>query len=256
MVGTQRIAIIIALLIYIPFFSLILFNLLPVPYPYDLPSFFREAVIAFTILTFAYLIFTATIIIVRQRFMPYIVFIFISSYCLFVFGLLYIGVYQAPDFRGTLANFSTIPSPFLLMLFYGISFFSVSLMFLMKINNNILVSLLLFTIGISSGFVLLKEIHYRYQLENFFGNHREGGIAFSSTYSEDKPPYVFRLADRWFERFPKNDFAKTETPSPGSNFVVYAYSYDRDDLSKIFVLNKKIGKTILLAAGENPIWIK
>lgn len=251
-----RVQSIIASLLYSPFLALILINLTPPSYHFELSDFFREAFLGFIILSLVYLLFLGILRITIERFAPYFIAIFIFSYALFTLGLLYIGGYQAPNLKGTIANFYVIPNLFLLYTLWGISTFTVFLMFFMKINNKILVSLLLFTIGISSGFVLLKEIYYRYQLEIFFGNYREGGIAFSSTYSEDKPPYVFHLADRRFKRFPKNDFTKTETPSPGSNFMVYAYSYDRDDLSKIFVLNKKIGKTILLAAGENPIWIK
>jgi|GEM_PF-4945291 hypothetical protein len=42
--------------------------------------------------------------------------------------------------------------------------------------------------------------------------------------------------------------------SPDSRFIVYDYAYDRDDLSKIFVVNIDAKKTILLAAGGCPVW--
>lgn len=262
---TLRIAFIVALLIYVPFFALVLLNLIPPSFPYELSSFFREAVIGLTILSSVYLLFLAIIKTTTERFVPHIVFIFIFSYCLFVLGLVYIGVYQAPDLGGALANFSVIPSPFLLQTLYAISISTITLMFLMKINIKTLALILFFAMGISSGLILAKELHFRYKLEQFFGDYREGGIVFSSSYSTNNKPYIFYLSDRKFKRFSAGDFAQmlnklegwsTETLSPDSNFMAYEDSYDRDDLLKIFLVNKNNRKTILLAAGENPIWMK
>ena len=43
--------------------------------------------------------------------------------------------------------------------------------------------------------------------------------------------------------------------SPDSHFIAYDYAYDKDDLSKVFVVKVETGETILLAAGSSPLWI-
>ncbi|MEK7376344.1 MAG: hypothetical protein AABZ57_04155 [Candidatus Margulisiibacteriota bacterium] len=43
--------------------------------------------------------------------------------------------------------------------------------------------------------------------------------------------------------------------SSDSRFIAYDYAYDKDDLSKVFVVKVETGETILLAAGISPLWI-
>lgn len=44
--------------------------------------------------------------------------------------------------------------------------------------------------------------------------------------------------------------------SSDSRFIAYEYDYDQDDLPKIFVSEIETGKTLLLAAGNSPLWLE
>jgi hypothetical protein len=44
--------------------------------------------------------------------------------------------------------------------------------------------------------------------------------------------------------------------SPNEQFIAYDYYWDKDDIHKMFVTNIRTGKTIVLAAGSDPIWVK
>lgn len=253
------------LLLFLPFFGIFIVNLLYASYLLESYTTVRQIWTELLVLSLVFFLFLIICKYLPKKFTPFSTAIFVFSYLLYLFGFAYVAVYQAPDLSGTLANLSVIPGPFLCCALWVMAILMAILMFFMGIDRKAVSFSFCILVMMILSFVAGKELVNRYKLAKFFGDCKEGKIIFISPYKTKKQPYVFHLAERKFEKFPKKQFEQisrrlpkwsVEAFSPDSNFKVYEYAYDRDDLSKIFVTNPKTGKTILLAAGENPIWIK
>lgn len=265
MVDILRIKIIIALLIYLPFFSLIVVNLLPPSATFEILSFWQQAIAGLIFLSLIYLLFLGALKRISEKFLSFYLAYFIFFYTFIMFVFVYIGLYQSPDLAGTLANLSVVPNSFLLSVLWGISVFTVFSLLAMKVDKKTLGTIFCVIIALSSGLVLAKDLYLRYKTKSFFGNYRKGELFFTSTFNIDRHQYVFRLADMKFKKVPKERYSQisdglpnwpAETFSPDSRFKAYEYAYDRDDLSKIFIVNVKTGETLLLSQGESPMWVR
>lgn len=260
-----RIILIVLLLIYAPLFVVMFFNLVPPFTTFDVASFLNTAVITALILFIIFSLFLIILQAMPEKFRLVYTALFVFLYMVFVLAFFCVISNEAPDLAGVIANLSVTPTLFLLCALWIICIITGALMFLLRVDKKTSACICCGVVILSSGFVTAKELHFRYKTADFFDGYREGRIVFATSYTIDQKPYVFCLADLKFKRFSENEFERirnkprcltTKTFSPDSNFMVYEYAYDKEDLSKIFVTNLKTGQTILLAAGEDPVWVE
>jgi len=252
----DRIQSIVLGLIFSPLIITVIANLVFSSSVFELASFIDWIIVASFILSSVYLVFFALFKILPHKFRTYFVFVYIFSYMLFIWNLIFVALYRAPGVIGFLANFSVVPTLFLLKSLWLISLVAVVLMFFMKIEKKTLLLVFCTAIVLTSSLVLAKELYFRKKISDFFGNQKIGQIAFSSAYGGDESS-VFCLSDRKFVGISKDEFQQIKkAPIPNNlTFEAYEDSYDRDDLSKIYIKNHQTGAILLLTAGCDPVWI-
>lgn len=189
----HRIKLGILILLFSPLLFILTMNILFSPDIFEMPNTLQNVALALLYLSSIFILFLAFLRIIPEKFMPYFVASFIFSYCLFISWLVFIAAYQAPNLQGALANFSIIPSIFLLCALWAISVFTTVFIAYLKFDGKILAWVFISTFVFSSGFVAAKELHFRFNLENFFCNYREGEIIFAS---DAKNNLIFHIADR------------------------------------------------------------
>ena len=124
-----------------------------------------------------------------------------------------------------------------------------------KNYRNVLLPIFLFFIAFSFVIVGAKEIWHKYQLNNFFGNYKEGEIIFNSNenmFSGEINIKSFSLVDKKLKQYTekrykqelekKQKFIKNikENFSPNNQ---YSIGYDRNSFV-YYVIDKKINKSI------------
>lgn len=253
------------LLIFLPFAGILTINLLLSPYLFEGSAVVDKIWPAFLILVFIYSAFLLIYKIIPEKYSAFYVAAFVYIYILSMLLITHIGLYQAPNMMGNLENLLVLPGSFLLFALWAIG--ALTSLFLLFVHAGKKMTILFFccTIVLSSGVITSKELHFRNKVKRFFGDNRKGEIIFISTYKADKEMYSFSLRDLKMEKLPIKQYAQyldksqswpSRAFSPDSKYKVYEYSYDRDDLSKIYVEKVKTGERILLAQGEIPVWLK
>ena len=178
-------------------------------------------------------------------------------FLIFLEIIAFFGTYQAPNLTANLINLFAMPSAFLFGALCGAVILTTFMMFFIRFRFKEIgwgfIGLILISFIIPAG----RELIYQRQIDIFFGDHRQGKILFASErfFSSDcrKKWASFDLSDRRFHAC-YGDKDMQEGDLQNSDFLLSEYSYDKDDLSKVYVTNKKTGKILLLAAGESPVW--
>ncbi|KAF0132682.1 MAG: hypothetical protein FD145_1594 [Candidatus Saganbacteria bacterium] len=254
---------IMAVPIYLPFLILILGSLIFDPLSRDKAFFFRGIGWAFFLLSIFYLAFLILLKFMHEKITAYYIAVFLFILFVFQAGVFFNAIYTAPNFSGLIQNIYLIPFA-VLTIFFGIIIFLILLtLFFMGIDNKKLIWVFLGMIIFSHSIIFGKELYHRHIMGRFFGDYKDGGIVFNETFTINNRQYLFSLLDRKFKDITNANFEKkvNMTPQKRENnafqeFIASEYAYDRDDLSKIFITNRKTGETILLASGENPVWVE
>lgn len=259
---TSRIQFIVASLLFLPVLFITIINLICCPYLFENFRFPSEIVVFLLFLSLIFCFFLFMLKILSEGYRPFFVAFFVFAYLVFFEVLLFLATYQAPNIEGTLLNLCAIPISNLFKALWGASLFTVVVLFIMGIEKNKIFRSYSVLFLFSSLCPMGQEIWHKNQINEFFGNYKEGKILFMSEHSFASgcftDPVAFVLAKKEFTKYhpgkiPRN---KVADRSPNSEFMVYESAYDRDDLAKICVANKKTGKIIILAAGQSPIWVK
>lgn len=197
-----------------------------------------------------------------------LIFFFLIAGAIFVFN----GLYQAPDTEGFVLNLLAVSTRDLLFTLLILSGLTVILLLPWKRYREQWLYIFVFLIISSLAFAAGKWLWRKHQIAEFFGDYRQGKIIFAGASDGLGDEFYniksFSLFDRKFRKEPKAQFeqelkkerrmffADSVKWSPNSEFFIYDYVYDRDDLPKIFVANAKTGATILLTAGISPFWVR